>query len=75
MSAAPSASRPMQARAPMRAPAPRAARTAAPAFEPDSEDEFKINLADIPRAPASLEIEGFKPSLLSRLLNVIAPIR
>lgn len=74
MSAASSASRPMPAQASMRAPMPRA-RQAAPRFDADRTGEFKINLADIPRVPESLEIEGFKPSLLSRLLNVIAPIR
>lgn len=75
MSAASSASRPMHAQAPARPAAPRVARAAVLKFDADRTGEFKMNLADIPREPASLDVEGLKPSLLSRLLNVIAPIR
>ncbi|MGH8188400.1 MAG: hypothetical protein ACREUC_17710 [Steroidobacteraceae bacterium] len=38
-------------------------------------DEIKLHLNDIPRMEMSMDVEGFKPSLLSRLLNLIAPIR
>ena len=75
MSAAPSGSRPVHAQAQPRAAAPRMTRPAAPKFDADRTGEFKINLGDIPRAPTSLECEELKPSLLSRLLDVIAPIR
>ena len=38
-------------------------------------DEIKINLGDIPRMPETLDIEGFKPTLLSRLFDLVAPLR
>jgi len=41
----------------------------------DHEDEFRLNLSDIPRQQESMEIEGFKPSLLSRLFDLIAPLK
>jgi hypothetical protein len=41
----------------------------------DDHDEIKLHLNDIPRVEMSLDVEGFKPSLLSRLLNLFAPIR
>jgi hypothetical protein len=39
----------------------------------ESEPELKLNLADIPRAQESLEVEGFKPTLLSRLFDLFMP--
>jgi hypothetical protein len=36
----------------------------------ESEPELKLNLADIPRAHETLEVEGFKPTLLSRLFDL-----
>jgi hypothetical protein len=41
----------------------------------DHEEEFRLNLSDIPRQQESMEVEGFKPSLLSRLFNLIAPLK
>ena len=41
----------------------------------DHDDEFRVNLSDIPRQQESMEVEGFKPSLLSRLFNLIAPLK
>lgn len=41
----------------------------------DHEDEFRVNLGDIPRLQESMEVEGFKPSLLSRLFGLIAPLK
>jgi hypothetical protein len=41
----------------------------------DHEDEFRVNLSDIPRQHESMEVEGFKPSLLSRLFSLIAPLK
>jgi hypothetical protein len=57
-----------------------AARTPAPAaavvadFDHD-EDEFVLNLSDIPRMRTSLDVEGLKPTLLSRLFDLIAPLK
>jgi hypothetical protein len=43
--------------------------------EADDGDEIKINLGDIPRMQETLDIEGFKPTLLSRLFDLVAPLR
>lgn len=42
--------------------------------ESDGEGGFKINLSDldIPRSQDQLEVEGFKPSLLSRLFDLFS---
>jgi hypothetical protein len=40
----------------------------------DVEDEFKLNLGDIPRFKETMDVEGLKPSLLSRLLEFVAPV-
>jgi hypothetical protein len=67
------------ATAPSQAPAARApARGTSfvlPVTGHDDHDEIKLHLNDIPRMEMSLDVEGFKPSLLSRLLNLFAPIR
>ncbi|MFL6549904.1 MAG: hypothetical protein ACJ8OJ_14495 [Povalibacter sp.] len=58
--------------------APRsAARTGAMYAFVSSEvdDEFKLHLNDIPRQQQTLDVEGLKPSLLSRLLDMVAPIK
>lgn len=61
-----------------RTPSAPVARTAAPVaavgFD-ELEDEFRLNLSDIPRMRESLEVEGLRPSLLSRLLDLILPIK
>jgi hypothetical protein len=74
MSAAHSASRAVHTHAApaARAAAPRPTRSGAPALNSPERDEFKLNLADLPRSQESLEVEGFKPSLLSRLLDLVA---
>jgi hypothetical protein len=67
----------------MRQPAPPQTRAAQAAAQPsrigfasnDSEPEIKLNLADIPRAQETLDVEGFKPTLLSRLFDLISPNR
>ena len=51
-------------------PAPAAAR-----FDHDDEDDFRLNLSDIPRQQTSLDVEGLKPTLLSRLFDLIAPLK
>ena len=53
-----------QAQAPVRRSAPR------------DEDEMRLDLRDIsPLSPSDLDVEGFKPSLLSRLLDLVAPLK
>lgn len=54
-----------------RAPQPQAAGFA---FV-DSGDAIRINLGDIQFGRESMEIEGFKPSLLSRFLDLVAPLK
>jgi hypothetical protein len=66
--------------APHQAPAPRPvarATQATVAFLDDVEDEFRLNLADIPAVPEakSMDVEGFKPSLLSKLLDLVSPLK
>ena len=41
------------------------------------DDEIRINLGDIPlpRQDNEMHVEGFKPSLLSRLLDLVMPLR
>jgi hypothetical protein len=61
------------------APAQSAPMRAAPAlaFDSDDGDEIRINLADIPRMSfaldSSMHVEGLKPTLLSRLVNLLMP--
>jgi hypothetical protein len=42
-----------------------------------ADDEIRLNLSDIPRMRADTEmhVEGFKPTLLSRLLDLVMPLR
>jgi hypothetical protein len=79
--ASPQVRRPAAA-APSRSPSAQAAvrrpvaATAGFAFaDMDDGDEIKINLGDIPRMKETLDIEGFKPTLLSRLFDLVAPLR
>ena len=68
--AAAAPSRSPSAHAPMRQPA------AGFGFvDADDGDEIKINLGDIPRMKETLDIEGFKPTLLSRLFDLVVPLR
>ncbi|HWK74897.1 MAG TPA: hypothetical protein VNQ81_11540 [Povalibacter sp.] len=39
----------------------------------DIEEEFRLHLADIPRYQDTLDVEGLKPTLLSRLLDLVMP--
>lgn len=62
-----------QAHAPVRQPAP--AARAHDFSSPRGEEEVRLNLSDIPvMSSGDLEVEGFKPSLLSRLFDLIAPL-
>jgi len=66
------------ATAPSQAPAARAPARGTSFVLPvtgHDHDEITLHLNDIPRMEMSMDVEGFKPSLLSRLLNLIAPIR
>lgn len=70
------------AASPVRRPVstPQAARPAsrtAPAFNDASggEDVIRLQLHDIPRVQETMDVEGFKPSLLSRLFDLVVPIR
>ena len=68
--AAPAPARPTQA--------PLARNTAQFAFAAASgDDEIRLNLSDIPlvRQDDEMHVEGFKPSLLSRLLDLVMPLR
>lgn len=42
-----------------------------------ADDEIRLNLSDIPRMQPDTEmrVEGFKPTLLSRFLDLIMPLR
>jgi hypothetical protein len=57
-------------------PARHPVRTA-PSFKDSSanEDALRLNLGDLPRMDASLDVEGFKPSLLSRLFDLLSPVK
>jgi hypothetical protein len=66
-------------------------RTAAPAQAPrqaarpasgfsfndaaSGEDVVRINLQDVPTPEQTMDVEGFKPSLLSRLFDLVAPLK
>jgi hypothetical protein len=64
------------AAAPSRAPSNGVRQSGGFGFTPGHDgDEIKLHLADIPRMPESLDIEGFKPTLLSRLFDLFAPLR
>jgi hypothetical protein len=39
------------------------------------EDEFRLNLSDIPKLRESMEVEGLKPTLLSRLFDLVSPLK
>ncbi|HEY4367097.1 MAG TPA: hypothetical protein VGN07_07645 [Steroidobacteraceae bacterium] len=38
-------------------------------------DEIRLNLGDIPLQQECMDIEGFKPTLLSRLFDLVAPLK
>lgn len=62
-----------QTHAPVRQPAP--AARARDFSAPRGEEPIRLNLRDIPpMSSGDLDVEGFKPSLLSRLFDLIAPL-
>ena len=75
MSAAPAASS-VRRPAPAAPQAARHAARSAPRFDDSpGEEVIRLNLNDIPRLEESMDVEGFKPSLLSRLFDLVAPIK
>ena len=70
--------RPVAPTRPAAPPVARAAMHAAPAavagFD-EHEDDFRLNLSDIPLQRGSLDVEGLKPTLLSRLLDLVMPLK
>ena len=70
---APSPSRPAPNPQAAARPATRAPQSTAAFVEVD--EEIRINLADIPRQQESMDVEGFKPSLFSRLLDLVSPLK
>jgi len=72
MSAASPSRSPRDAAPPASAPAAKPVRRSGFAFAAaDSEDQFKLNLSDIPKMPQSMEVESLKPSLLARLVGKV----
>ena len=70
----PAAPSPQAAVAPR--PAMRAPQAAGFSFAAaGNDDEIRINLGDIHFEKESMEIEGFKPSLLSRLFDLVSPLK
>lgn len=57
------------------APRPAARPTSSFNDASDGEDVLRLNLHDIPRVQDTMDVEGFKPSLLSRLFDLVAPIK
>lgn len=66
----------MHAATPAQRPAARASapRTGFGLMDNDGEDSFKLNLSDvdIPRSHYQLDVEGFRPSVLSRLVGLFS---
>lgn len=64
-----------EAAAPAR-PAQQPMRTAFAFAAPSADDEIRLNLSDIPlmKLREEMDVEGFKPSLLSRLFDLVAPL-
>ena len=59
------------------APAPRALKRV-PLFTEASaseDDEFKMNLGDLPRTQPGLHVDGFQPSLTSRVRDLFDRLR
>jgi hypothetical protein len=62
-----------QTHAPVRQPAP--VPRAHDFSTPRGEEAIRLNLSDIPPiSTGDLDVEGFKPSLLSRLFDLVAPL-
>jgi hypothetical protein len=78
MSAASHAASPVR-RSAATTPAPRQGARASSGFDfsdaSRGEDVMRINLQDIPPVDQSMDVEGFKPSLLSRLFDLVAPLK
>ncbi len=78
MSAAvpPNASRrEVSAQRPAAAARPMKQANAAIWFEEDDTADFRLNLRDISLPRGTLHVEGLKPTLFSRLLDIVAPLK
>lgn len=61
-----------------RAPAAQPERQIRQVFDfcqPRGEDEIRVNLSDVPVAPARVDVAVFEPTLLSRLFDLFGPRR
>ena len=71
--------RPVAPTRPAAAPVARERTVQAPAVAvasfDDHEDEFRLNLSDIPRMRESLHVEGLKPTLLSLFFDLVMPLK
>ena len=59
-------------------PAPARALKPVPLFPGDAiaeDDEFRLNLSDLPRMSTGLNVDGFQPSLTSRVLDLFDRLR
>jgi hypothetical protein len=52
-----------------------ALQSSAATWSDEDEPEFRLNLSDIPFMRGTMHVEGLKPTLLSRLLDLVAPLR
>ena len=73
MTAANPAAAPMRRAAPAQRPIAPTRAAVAVGFEDDT--EFRLELSDIPRMRESMEVDGLKPTLLSRLFDLVAPLK
>ena len=66
-----------QVRAPARQPIAQPPAHAAHGFSfaaDDHADEIRVHVADLPRIEETLVVDGFKPTLMSRLFDLFAPL-
>jgi hypothetical protein len=50
-------------------------KSAKPSFAAEEDDEFRMNLSDLPRMSTGLHVDGFTPSLTSRVLDLLDRLR
>ncbi len=57
------------------APLPSRPQNVSPLFATEEDDEFRMNLGDLPRMSTGLHVDGFAPSLTSRVLDLFDRLR
>jgi hypothetical protein len=62
------------ARQPVRSQAPARAAEGFSFTADDHGDEIRIHVADLPVVEETLDVEGFKPTLMSRLFDLFSPL-